>query len=104
LPPATARPAPADRPPVDKAPDPALASAGPFVVQLASFSKRENALALRDALKDKGYRASVARSTNGALHRLFVGPYTTPANAADAVIKLRGETGLAGVVRRTDAL
>jgi cell division septation protein DedD len=74
------------------------------MVQLASFSKRDNALALRDALRSKGHNASVTTSADGTLHRLLVGPYRTPATAADAVIALRSETKLAGVVRRTDSL
>lgn len=44
-----------------------------WIIQVASFSKRENANALKQRLQDNGYRARVV--TQGKFAKVFVGPY-----------------------------
>ena len=49
-----------------------------WVVQAGSFSTQENAMALRDQLREQGYPAfvSLAKDTNAPLYRVKVGPLT----------------------------
>jgi cell division septation protein DedD len=44
-----------------------------WIIQVASFSKRENANTLKQRLQDNGYRARVVIQGNFA--KVFVGPY-----------------------------
>lgn len=50
-----------------------------YTIQLASFSKKSNAITLRDKLRKKGFKAyaeSIRTNTNkGKIYRLRVGPY-----------------------------
>ena len=71
-----------------------------WMVQLGSFQKSENALALRKRLQDKGYPAFVesGSSAQGAVSRVFVGPMPDRRQAKDSAAKLRREMALEGIV------
>ena len=71
-----------------------------WMVQLGSFAKSENALALRKRLRDSGYPAFVesGSSAQGAVSRVFVGPMTDRRQAKDSAAKLRREMALEGIV------
>ena len=78
---------------------------GDWVVQLASFAKRENAIALRDRLRKKGFKTFVkaVQGTGGKVVRVFVGPQQQRAIAKSAVEALERETKLRGIVVRFPA-
>ncbi|HEX9585951.1 MAG TPA: SPOR domain-containing protein [Gammaproteobacteria bacterium] len=77
-------------------------TAGPtaWAVQLGSFSSAQNAVALRDSLRKKGYTAFVERaeSHGGEVTRVFVGPALAREQADEVVKKLHAETKLKGIV------
>lgn len=106
--PAEAAPAPANhtapRPPVvagrNSMSPPPRAGASGWAVQLASFSEASNAAALRDRLVGDGYDAVVVSSSDGTLHRLFVGSFQARGEAEQLIAALAAATGLKGVVRR----
>ena len=74
--------------------------AGGWTVQLGSFLKSENALALRKRLKASGYSAFVESgpSARGEVSRVFVGPMTDREQAKASAAKLRREMALEGIV------
>ena len=71
-----------------------------WMVQLGSFAKSENALALHKRLQEKGYPAFVesGSSAQGAVSRVFVGPMPDRRQARDSAAKLRREMALEGIV------
>ena len=71
-----------------------------WIVQLGSFAKSENALALRKRLQNSGYPAFVesGSSAQGAVSRVFVGPMPNRRQAKDSAAKLRREMALEGIV------
>ena len=71
-----------------------------WTVQLGSFAKSENALALHKRLREKGYPAFVesGSSAQGAVSRVFVGPMPDRRQARDSAAKLRREMALEGIV------
>ena len=75
-------------------------AAGGWTVQLGSFLKSENALALRKRLRDKGYTAFVesGSSAQGKVSRVLVGPMPDRAQAKASAVKLRREMALEGIV------
>ena len=75
-------------------------AAGGWTVQLGSFLKSENALALRNRLQAKGYPAFVesGSSAQGAISRVFVGPMPDREQAQDSAAKLGREMALEGIV------
>ncbi len=87
--PAETEPAVAAPPSTSPVPAPAPAPAKPqsapgaWVVQLGSFSSEQNALALRNQLRAKGYTAFVEKTQSGAasLYRVNVGPELERARA-----------------------
>jgi DedD protein len=83
------------------------AAAGPskltaWAVQLGSFSSAQNAVALRDRLRNKGYTAFVekGRAHGSEFSRVFVGPELARDQADEIVKKLYAETRLKGIVVR----
>ena len=74
--------------------------AGRWTVQLGSFQKSENALALRKRLQAKGYPAFVESgpSAQGEVSRVLVGPLPGREQAKDSAAKLRREMALEGIV------
>ena len=73
-----------------------------WAVQLGSFSNKQNAMALRDRLRSRGYAAFVesAVSDRGEVTRVFVGPELERDKAVHAIELLREETKLKGIVVR----
>lgn len=103
----SAAPAPSTNDAVDAAEDSVARSAGAtgptaWAVQLGSFSSAQNAVALRDRLRKKGYTAFVekAESHGSEVTRVFVGPALAREQADDVVKKLYAETKLKGIVVR----
>jgi DedD protein len=75
--------APAPAPAETGKPQSAADKPGAWVVQLGSFSSEQNALALRDQLRAKGYTAFVEKTKSGttSLYRVNVGPEPERARA-----------------------
>ena len=73
-----------------------------WAIQLGSFAKSENALGLRDRLREKGYTAFVqtAYPKEGAVTRVFVGPELYREEADSVRDRLHSETTLDGLVVR----
>lgn len=71
-----------------------------WAVQLGSFSSAENASALRDKLRQKGYVAFIETAVvdGKEITRVFVGPELSPERAGELVKKLQAETELKGMV------
>ncbi len=93
-------PAPAARPSVNETPDRQSAGPAAWVVQLGSFSNEQNAWALRDKLRNKGYRAFVERVSEGSniVIRVRIGPELQRAKAEAVQQKLEKEMKLKGIV------
>ena len=74
--------------------------AGGWLIQLGSFQKSENALALRKRLQSRGYPAFVesGSSAQGAVSRVFVGPMPDRRQAKASAEKLRREMAIEGIV------
>ena len=101
----TASPAVKEKPPAPKkvaTTQPAATDSGGWVVQLATFSKADNALALRDKLAKQGYDAFVGtgRNASGSVVRVYVGPTTSRLKAASLVGPLEKASRLRGMVVR----
>ena len=100
----------ADAAPAKKQPDRGSApkpvaetsTAGGWTVQIGSFAKSENALALRKRLRAGGYPAFVesGSSSRGSVSRVFVGPMPDREQAKASAAKLRREMALEGIVVR----
>lgn len=73
-----------------------------WVVQLGSFASEQNALALRDRLRAKGYPAFVERVSEGGATaiRVRIGPETLRSKADALQQKIEQETKVKGVVMR----
>ena len=69
-------------------------------VQLASFSDRPHALALRNKLRAKGYQALVqeVRARHRLMYRVLVGPGMSRTRADALQTRLRKDTKLNGIV------
>ncbi len=76
------------------------AAAGGWTVQIGSFIRPENALALRKRLRAAGYPAFIesGSSARGAVSRVFVGPMPDREQAKTSAAKLRREMALEGIV------
>lgn len=96
---AAAEPAPA--PAAATAPaEPAAAPQSGWIVQLASLSNKDNAMALRERLRGLGYTAFVeeAKTAKGVLYRVRVGPELERANAEKLRNRLQEQVDLKGIV------
>ncbi|NMT63724.1 SPOR domain-containing protein [Marinobacter orientalis] len=73
---------------------------GAWVVQLGSFGSSDNASALRDKVRDKGYNSHLQRVTRGdaELTRVFSGPFAEKAEAEKAKQVLDKTFGLNSLV------
>lgn len=71
-----------------------------WAVQLASFSKKQNAIALRDKLRADGYAAFVRSATSGTktMTRVLVGPQPQKDEAKALAKKLYAAVSLKGIV------
>lgn len=81
----------------------AAQASGGWMIQLGSFQKPENALALRKRLQSRGYPAFVksGSSAQGAVSRVFVGPMSDRRQAKTSATKLQREMALEGIVMRS---
>ncbi len=72
-----------------------------WVVQVGSFSARNNARALRDKLRKQGHASFVEsiKSTSGRVYRVRVGPELSKAAADKLRQRLIKEAGLKGLVQ-----
>lgn len=72
-----------------------------WVVQVGSFSARENARALRDKLRKQGYASFVEsiKGASGRVYRVRVGPELNKAAADKLRQRLVKEAGLKGLVQ-----
>ena len=79
---------------------PAKAPANAWVVQLGSFSSEQNAWALRDKLRNKGYHAFVERVSEGSkmVIRVRIGPELQRSKAEAVQQKLEKEMKIKGIV------
>lgn len=98
-------PAPATTPaaPTPSAqPDTAAKPLSGWVVQLASLSSKDNALALRERLRGLGYTAFVEETTSaqGKLFRVRVGPELERGNAETLRNRLEQQVQIKGIVTR----
>ena len=73
-----------------------------WAIQLGSFGNSENAISLRDGLREKGYTAFVqaAYNNDGAVTRVFVGPELYREEVEAIRTRLHSETSLDGLVVR----
>lgn len=74
-----------------------------WVVQVASFSRRDNALALRDRLRKQGHPSfveAVKDKNGGAVYRVRVGPVLRQEQAEQLQRSLAKEVKLEGLVLR----
>ncbi len=80
-------------------PEPKAEAVG-WVVQVGSFSSSENAFALRDKLRAKGFTTFVERlKTNGStVYRVRIGPELERATAESQLEKLKRQTQYKGIV------
>jgi len=95
------------RPPAKPSPKtevkPPASSTGAFVVQIASFRKREDATKLTARLKTYGLTVFVERADlgeKGVWHRVLSGPFPSHENADKAVDFLRKKERLSAIVRQ----
>ena len=81
---------------------PTAAGSGGWTVQLGSFLKSDNAGALLERLRSKGYEAFVESGTSaqGVVHRVFVGNSLDREQAGRSAAKLQRELQLEGIVVR----
>lgn len=73
-----------------------------WVVQVGSFKKQSNAVALRDKLRKQGMSSFVMQvdSAKGTLYRVRVGPELNRSSAEQLQVKIKKKTKLEGVVMR----
>lgn len=93
--------APAPAPVISKAP-PSDGDPPAWVVQVGSFTKADNAFALRDKLRAKGFTAYVEEvpGERGTNFRVRVGPELKQENALALKEKLSAKAGVTGMVVR----
>lgn len=103
-------PAEAEVPAVPEVPDPVPAEEAPtgaqsdnrgYAVQVGSFRNRDNAVALRDRLREAGYPAYVEESRAGesaTVFRLRVGPTSDREESRALAARLADEENLEGIV------
>ena len=72
-----------------------------WVVQIGSFSDKQNAIALRDRLRESGYAVFLEPTTVSTrpMTRVYVGPEPERDDAVASRQKLQHETKLKGIVR-----
>ncbi len=99
--------APVEEPQAEEpqAEEPQAEAAGTFVVQVASFRVLDNALDLRNQLREVGYtlvpKSDSAFTQQRPPYQVFVGPYTDWDSADRARTEQERMTGLRGLVRET---
>ena len=72
-----------------------------WVIQIASFSSKENAVAFVDKLKkagQKAYRRQVKNNKSQSIFRIFVGPYIKKNGAKKALVKVNKISSMSGII------
>jgi DedD protein len=96
--------APAERPLTEPSPAPAKPAAQSdqvaWVVQVGSFAQSDNALALRDRLRAKGFTAFVEKlgTDSGTVYRVRIGPELKRESAEEQLQRLQREMKMKGIV------
>lgn len=78
-----------------------------WVIQIASFSNKSNAVSFVDKLKDAGHKAYRRKNLNPkgkTIYRIFVGPYIKKQGALDALIKVNKISSLSGIILAFDPI
>lgn len=77
---------------------------GAWLVQLGSFGNADNAVRLRDSVREKGYDSHIQKVVRGdtTLTRVFSGPFAEKAEAERAKKRLDAEFGVNGLVTSGD--
>src|SRR5690606_30487109 len=100
--PGATKPAPNPAPPSPTRPatPPAAAAAG-FAVQLAAFSRQDDANPLRGRARSRGFSAftETVATDKGDLVRVRLGPVSTRAQAEALQVQAKAKLAMAGVVR-----
>jgi DedD protein len=100
-----------EKPLTDPAPAPAAPKAPPsrpaaeseqvaWVVQVGSFAQSDNALALRDKLRAKGFTAFVEKlkTDTGTVYRVRIGPELKRESAEEQLQRLQRDMKMKGIV------
>ena len=71
-------------------------------IQLGSFKSRDNAINLRATLRDQNYRTYIlhARTNEGEVYRVFVGPMVSKGALAELGEEIEGKLQLKGRIVR----
>jgi cell division septation protein DedD len=82
----------------------APAAGGPYSLQLGSFAKQDNARKQAERLRGLGYKPAVEVAVLGGqtYHRVFLRGLADQDSARQLGEKIRAETGISYLVRRTD--
>lgn len=93
-----------ERPLTDPTPEPTKPAAQSdqvaWVVQVGSFAQSDNALALRDKLRAKGFTAFVEKlgTDSGTVYRVRIGPELKRESAEEQLQRLQREMKMKGIV------
>ncbi|EAT13544.1 SPOR domain-containing protein [Bermanella marisrubri] len=68
-------------------------------IRVGSFAEAKNAIKLRNALREKGYKAFERLSEDGQYTRVFIGPSTQKTWLSDQLLVLEKEFGVKGELR-----
>lgn len=104
---AAAPPAPAVLSPLQAAAQATSTADDVFALQLGSFLKPENAKQLQAELKDKGYAATIFRSTDAdqrTWHTVRISGFKTLVAASQAAADFSAKERIQALVRRSDSL
>ncbi len=93
---------PEPEPEPESEPEPTVTEDDGFAVQVGSFRSRDNAMGLRDRLRDEGLPAFVVESSDadGEIYRLRVGPVATRGDADTLKQRVSDEAGIDSIVVR----
>ena len=71
-------------------------------IQLGSFEYEENAVRLREKLRNRNYRTYIlhARTNEGGMYRVFVGPSSSKATLTEMMVQIEASLDLEGRIVR----
>lgn len=78
-----------------------LPADGQWIIQLASFSKPDNAAQLQQKLKKMGFTAYTLQAKSGdkVINRVYVGPFLAKTKAETTLSQLQQKTQLKGIIQ-----
>lgn len=87
-------------PPAKQAAIAAIPSVKGLYVQLGVFRQKENADRLTEQAKQKGLGQNIAVESmyNNGLYRVLIGPYSSRAEAGQAIVSIKQKLGVSGVI------